>query len=102
VFCVNDQDRLWSLARLFRKGLSVPGDVSVVGFDDLPASLYRVPPLTSGGQSIGISRTIRPSHLDLMAGTPRLSLRPWNSCVRESTARAGKETTEGRPREPST
>ena len=29
------------------------GDVSVVGFDDLPSSRYRLPPLTSVRQSIG-------------------------------------------------
>jgi DNA-binding LacI/PurR family transcriptional regulator len=35
------------LAALHEEGLSVPGDVSVVGFDDLPEAPYFTPPLTT-------------------------------------------------------
>jgi LacI family transcriptional regulator len=88
LFCVNDQTAYGALLGLFRKGLSVPGDVSVVGFDDLPASLYRVPPLTSVRQSIGIlgEQSVR-AMLDLLAGNrPRLTPPPVELVVRESTA----------------
>ncbi|HEY0801811.1 MAG TPA: LacI family DNA-binding transcriptional regulator, partial [Steroidobacteraceae bacterium] len=53
LFCVNDQTAYGACLALYRRGLSVPGDMSVVGFDDLPASAYRLPPLTSVRQSIG-------------------------------------------------
>ena len=47
VFCANDQ-MLWG-ARLafYERGLAVPGDVSLVGFDDLPQCCYMTPPVTS-------------------------------------------------------
>ena len=35
------------LAAFHEEGLSVPGDVSVVGFDDLPEAPYLIPPLTT-------------------------------------------------------
>ena len=47
VFCANDQ-MLWG-ARLafYELGLSVPGDVSLVGFDDLAQCRYMTPPVTT-------------------------------------------------------
>ena len=47
VFLANDQMALGLLAALHEEGLSVPGDVSVVGFDDLPEAPYFTPPLTT-------------------------------------------------------
>ncbi len=47
VFLANDQMALGVLAALHEEGLSVPGDVSVVGFDDLPEAPYFTPPLTT-------------------------------------------------------
>jgi len=93
LFCVNDQTAYGALLGLFRKGLSVPGDVSVVGFDDLPASLYRVPPLTSVRQSIGIlgEQSVQ-AMLDLLAGNrPRLSPPPVELVVRESSAAPARD-----------
>ena len=88
IFCVNDQTAYGAMLGLFRKGLSVPGDVSVVGFDDLPSSGYRVPPLTSVRQSIGtLGEQSAQAILDLLAGSrPRLSPPPVELVIRESTA----------------
>jgi DNA-binding LacI/PurR family transcriptional regulator len=47
IFVANDQMALGLLAALHEKGFSVPGDVSVVGFDDLPEAPYFMPPLTT-------------------------------------------------------
>jgi len=47
VFLANDQMALGLLAALHEEGLSVPRDVSVVGFDDLPEAPYFTPPLTT-------------------------------------------------------
>ena len=47
VFCANDQMALGLIRALSEAGRSVPGDVSVVGFDDVPEAAYLIPPLTT-------------------------------------------------------
>lgn len=47
IFAANDQMAFGACLGLHRRGLKVPGDVSVVGFDDLPISRYTLPPLTT-------------------------------------------------------
>ena len=47
VFCANDQMALGVLRALAESGRSVPGEVSVVGFDDIPEAAYLLPPLTT-------------------------------------------------------
>jgi DNA-binding LacI/PurR family transcriptional regulator len=47
VFCANDQMALGVLRAMAECGRQVPGDVSVVGFDDLPEAGYFCPPLTT-------------------------------------------------------
>jgi DNA-binding LacI/PurR family transcriptional regulator len=47
VFVGNDQMALGVLRALNESGRSVPGDVSVVGFDDIPEAAYFLPPLTT-------------------------------------------------------
>jgi LacI family transcriptional regulator len=88
LFCVNDQSAYGACLALYRSGLSVPRDVSVVGFDDLHSSSYRVPPLTSVRQSV---RALGEASADAMlrllkSERPRVSLPPVELIVRESTA----------------
>ncbi|MGW5242142.1 LacI family DNA-binding transcriptional regulator [Monashia sp. NPDC004114] len=47
VFAANDQMAVGVLRALHEAGRSVPGDVSVVGFDDVPEAAYLIPPLTT-------------------------------------------------------
>ena len=88
LFCVNDQTAYGALLGLFRRNLSVPRDVSLVGFDDLPSSTYRVPPLTSVRQAIGtLGEQSAQAILQLLAGTrPRSSPPAVELVVRESTS----------------
>ena len=47
VFAANDQMALGLVHGLSDRGLDIPGDVSVVGFDDIPESAHFRPPLTT-------------------------------------------------------
>jgi DNA-binding LacI/PurR family transcriptional regulator len=47
VFAANDQMALGLMHALAGKGLVVPDDVSIVGFDDIPESAHFSPPLTT-------------------------------------------------------
>lgn len=50
VFFGNDQMALGALHGFSSRGIRVPEDVSIVGFDDLPESKHYLPPLTTVGQ----------------------------------------------------
>lgn len=47
IFAANDQMALGVLRALHEAGREVPGEVSIVGFDDIPESPYFTPPLTT-------------------------------------------------------
>ena len=47
VFAANDQMAIGILRALHECGRSVPGDISVVGFDDIPEAEFLIPPLTT-------------------------------------------------------
>ena len=47
IFAGNDQMAYGAGLALFRRGLHVPRDVSIVGFDDQPSAAYMWPPLTT-------------------------------------------------------
>jgi DNA-binding LacI/PurR family transcriptional regulator len=47
ILCVNDFMALGVLRELHDRGLSVPGDVSVTGFDNIKLSEFTFPPLTT-------------------------------------------------------
>jgi DNA-binding LacI/PurR family transcriptional regulator len=47
VFCYNDMTALGALRMIRMRGLRVPEDISLVGFDDLFIASYTEPPLTT-------------------------------------------------------
>ncbi|MFD3545152.1 LacI family DNA-binding transcriptional regulator [Streptomyces sp. NPDC058655] len=53
VFCANDQLALGLLRALHEAGRAIPGDISVVGFDDISEAAYFAPPLTTVRQDFG-------------------------------------------------
>jgi DNA-binding LacI/PurR family transcriptional regulator len=73
VFCANDQQALGMLRALGERGVRVPEDVSVVGFDDIPEAEYLSPPLTTVRQDFDeVGRRCLAALLDLLdaGGTP--------------------------------
>jgi LacI family transcriptional regulator len=93
LFCVNDQTAYGACLALYRSGLNCPRDVSVVGFDDLHSSSYRVPPLTSVRQSIRVlGESSGAAMLQMLQGEqPDISSPRVELIVRESTAAPRKE-----------
>ena len=71
VFVANDQMALVLIRGLHEAGLSVPGDISVVGFDDIPESAYFQPPLTTLRQDFGeVGRRCIAALLQRISGEP--------------------------------
>jgi DNA-binding LacI/PurR family transcriptional regulator len=89
VFVANDQMALGVLRALHERGRSIPREISVVGFDDIPEAQYFTPPLTTVRQDFGeMGRSSLRLLLDLMrSGQPpsRLTIGP-ELVVRRSTA----------------
>ncbi len=89
LFCANDQMAHGAYLALFRRGLRIPDDVSVVGFDDLQASSYMLPPLTTIRQSVlAMGECSARALLQMIDGQrPRIAPPPVELVVRESTRR---------------
>ncbi|KAF1299158.1 LacI family transcriptional regulator [Enterococcus sp. JM4C] len=47
IFCSNDDMAVGAMKACHAKGLSIPGDISIIGFDDIPFVKYTSPPLTT-------------------------------------------------------
>ena len=59
IFAASDLIAIGAMRALAEAGRSVPGDVAVVGFDDIPAASLTTPPLTTVMQDIkGAGRTL--------------------------------------------
>jgi DNA-binding LacI/PurR family transcriptional regulator len=93
VLCGNDPMALGLVRALAERGRSVPGDVSVVGFDDVPEAAFFLPPLTTVRQDFGqLGRHALHLLLDRISGdyvlAPALPIEP-ELVVRASAAPAG-------------
>nr|BFE60559.1 LacI family DNA-binding transcriptional regulator [Dactylosporangium thailandense] len=90
IFASSDQMAFGAYEAVRRRGLRVPDDVSVVGFDDLPESRWTSPPLTTVRQPLAemgllAARTVlRMAHGETIE-TPRVEL-ATELVVRESSA----------------
>jgi LacI family transcriptional regulator len=74
---------------LHRKGLRIPEDVSLIGFDDLYHSIYVAPPLSTIHQpAYELGRLTASSVLQMLAGTkPTAAMPAPELIIRESTAK---------------
>lgn len=53
VFAASDSMAIGALHAIRNRGLRVPDDIALIGYDDLPLAAYATPPLTSVHQPIG-------------------------------------------------
>lgn len=87
IFAANDQMAFGAALALHRRGLRVPDDISLVGFDDLAGAAHSLPPLTTIHQAAHeLGRLVASSLLQLLAGqAPVESLPEPRLIVRAST-----------------
>jgi len=90
IFAANDLSAFGAIAAIREAGLRVPDDMSVLGFDDIPAAAQFYPALTTVRQPLHqMSRSAVNTLLALIAGiapaSPQVTL-PTELVVRASTA----------------
>ena len=87
IFAANDQMAFGAALALHRRGLRVPDDISLVGFDDLAGASHSIPPLTTIHQAAHeLGRLAATSLLQMLAGkTPKEALPEPRLIVRSST-----------------
>ena len=94
VLAFNDLVAMGLLSALSERGVSVPGQVSVVGFDDIPFARYMTPPLTTASvplAELGEQAWQRMSDLlnqrapgpgDLLSTSDRATRQHWTGAAR--------------------
>ncbi|MFI6763165.1 LacI family DNA-binding transcriptional regulator [Micromonospora sp. NPDC050417] len=94
IFASSDQMAFGAYEAVRRRGLRVPDDVSVVGFDDLPEARWSSPPLTTVRQPLAemgllAARTVLRLARGETVDTPRVEL-STDLVVRDSSAPLGR------------
>jgi LacI family transcriptional regulator len=89
IFAANDQMAFGARLALYRRGIRVPEDVSLVGFDDEPFAPYMVPPLTTVRQpDVELGQAAARAVLDMLQKKNYdLPLFETELIIRESVAR---------------
>jgi DNA-binding LacI/PurR family transcriptional regulator len=89
VFCYNDPLALGALHALARRGLRVPDDVAVAGFDDIEDGRYSTPTLTTVApdkrQIAALALDLVLRRLDGYDGRPTTRRAGWTLITRDST-----------------
>ena len=91
LFCINDMLAMGALCAANERGIAVPRDLSVMGYDDSEFSAYTAPPLTTVRQPAfemgeAAARAII-AFLDSGAPMPRLTALPPSLVERKSVSR---------------
>jgi LacI family transcriptional regulator len=89
IFCANDATAMGALEAVRARGLRVPDDVALAGFDDLDFAARLDPPLTTVRQGVReqgaeAARTLFQLIGD-QDGTPRRVILPTELVIRQST-----------------
>lgn len=89
LFCANDQMAFGARLALYRRGIRVPDDVSLVGFDDQSDSAFMTPPLTTMRQPTERMGRTAATHLLSLVQEKSLELPAFQAelVIRESVIR---------------
>ena len=89
IFAANDQMAFGARLALYRRGIRVPDDVSLVGFDDESSAAYTIPPLTTVKQpALELGLATAKAILALINNhTPTIPVFDAELTIRESVAR---------------
>jgi LacI family repressor for deo operon, udp, cdd, tsx, nupC, and nupG len=97
VFCSNDEMAMGAMQAIKARGLKVPQDVSVVGFDDIRFARYTDPPLTTIAQpKEELGREAMTLLIEILSGASvaaRKRVLPTQLVVRASAARPSAGST---------
>jgi LacI family transcriptional regulator len=92
IFAANDEMAYGAIDAVHSRGLRVPQDVSVIGFDDIPLSSHVFPPLTTMRQPLAAlaARAVGDVVALIQGGdaVPARSAFPMELVIRQSTGRA--------------
>jgi LacI family transcriptional regulator len=94
IACYNDLTAIGALQALRAAGRRVPGDISVIGFDDIAAASWVVPALTTIGQAkadmgrLAVEYLVRALEGGASEPVPEVRRLPLTLSVRESTGPA--------------
>lgn len=93
IFCANDATALGALETIHARGIRVPEDVALAGFDDLEFAAHLDPPLTTVRQGVREQGAEAVSNLFQLiedrSGSPRRVLLPTELVIRQSTVGGG-------------
>lgn len=101
IIAANDLTAIGALRVIHKRGLSVPGDISIVGFDNIELSDIVYPPLTTLRLSRHELAKTFVNALEMLASSPRRNGKQYkvetSLVVRESTGPAKKKAASSRP-----
>jgi LacI family transcriptional regulator len=83
IMCSNDVSALGAMHAISRAGLSIPADISLIGFDDIKITEYVLPPLT----------TVRMSGRDIAASAVYALVNPGTAPKQVETSLIVRQTT---------
>ena len=89
IFAANDQMAFGARLALYRRGIRVPDEVSLVGFDDETSAAFMIPPLTTCRQpAVEMGQAAAKAILELIAEkSPEMKVFDAELIIRESVTR---------------
>ncbi len=89
VFAFNDLMAIGAMRACLERGVRIPDDIAIVGFDDIPEGRFHTPSLTTVAPDLSALAEMTLDRLILaiegVSREPERIFVPWTLCIREST-----------------